>query len=40
LKGAADWLEYYRIFWEQSLDRLEAYLKDLQTKDKRRASKH
>jgi DNA-binding transcriptional ArsR family regulator len=40
LKGAVDWLEHYRIFWEQSLDRLEDYLKDLQTKDKRRASKH
>src|ERR1700760_3811126 len=40
LKGAADWLEHYRIFWEQSLDRLEVYLKDLQTKDKRRARKH
>jgi DNA-binding transcriptional ArsR family regulator len=39
-KGAADWLEHYRIFWEQSLDRLEAYLKDLQTEDKRRARKH
>src|SRR6201998_895403 len=22
LKGAADWLEHYRQFWEQSLDRL------------------
>src|SRR6202158_602177 len=22
LKGAADWLDHYRIFWEQSLDRL------------------
>ena len=40
LKGAADWLDHYRIFWEQSLDRLESYLKDLQTKDKRRARKH
>ena len=30
LKGAADWLEHYRIFWEQSLDRLEDYLKELQ----------
>src|SRR5277367_4006056 len=40
LKDAADWLEHYRVFWEQSLDRLETYLKDLQTKDKRRARKH
>lgn len=29
LKGAVDWMEQYRIFWEQSLDRLDAYLKTL-----------
>src|SRR5271169_5029164 len=29
LKDAADWLEHYRIFWEQSIDRLEGYLKEL-----------
>jgi DNA-binding transcriptional ArsR family regulator len=27
LKDAADWMEEYRVFWEQSFDRLEAYLK-------------
>src|SRR5450432_3002138 len=32
LKDAADWLEQYRRFWEQSLDRLEDYLGDLQGK--------
>jgi DNA-binding transcriptional ArsR family regulator len=26
LKEAADWLDFYRRFWNQSLDRLEAYL--------------
>lgn len=31
LKDATDWLERYRQFWEQSLDRLELYLKQLQT---------
>lgn len=31
LKDAADWLEHYRRFWEQSLDRLEDYLRELQT---------
>ena len=31
LKDAADWLEEYRRFWEQSLDRLEDYLRELQT---------
>lgn len=30
LKDAADWLDHYRRFWEESLDRLEAYLRDLQ----------
>jgi Predicted transcriptional regulators len=30
LKEAADWVDQYRVFWEQSLDRLDAYLKVLQ----------
>jgi DNA-binding transcriptional ArsR family regulator len=33
LKDAADWLEHYRRFWEQDLDRLEAYLAELQGKE-------
>jgi DNA-binding transcriptional ArsR family regulator len=32
LKDAADWLEQYRRFWEQSLDRLEEHLAELQGK--------
>ena len=36
LKGAADWLEHYRRFWDESFDRLEDYLKDLQGKGKQR----
>jgi DNA-binding transcriptional ArsR family regulator len=40
LKGAADWLEHYRSFWEHSLDRLEGYLKELQGKEKRRGRRH
>jgi DNA-binding transcriptional ArsR family regulator len=32
LKEAAEWLENYRRFWEQSFDRLDAYLKTLQAK--------
>ena len=40
LKGAADWLEEYRVFWDQSLDRLAAYLKELQAKEKPRGRKH
>ncbi len=27
LKEAVDWMEHYRVFWEQSLDRLDDYLK-------------
>jgi DNA-binding transcriptional ArsR family regulator len=30
LKEAVDWLEEYRQYWEQSFDRLEAYLQELQ----------
>ena len=35
LKDAADWLELYRRFWEQSFDRLGDYLDELQGKEKR-----
>lgn len=28
-KEVSDWLEQYRVFWEESLDRLDAYLKTL-----------
>ena len=34
LKDAADWLEEYRRFWEESFDRLEDYLRELQEKEK------
>jgi DNA-binding transcriptional ArsR family regulator len=27
LKDAANWMEQYRVFWEESFDRLDAYLK-------------
>lgn len=30
LKEVADWVEYYRRFWEQSFDRLSDYLRELQ----------
>lgn len=30
LRDVAGWIEYYRRFWEQSLDRLEAYLREVQ----------
>ena len=32
LKDVADFIEHYRLFWEQSLDRLEDYLHELQAK--------
>jgi DNA-binding transcriptional ArsR family regulator len=35
LKDADDWLEQYRRFWEGSFDRLEDYLRDVQTDQKR-----
>src|SRR5579862_3774700 len=33
LKEVADWVEEYRHFWEQSFDRLDDYLKEIQTKE-------
>jgi DNA-binding transcriptional ArsR family regulator len=30
LKEVADWVEHYRGFWEESLDRLDQYLKEVQ----------
>ena len=33
LKEAADWLDYYRKHWEESFDRLDSYLKQIQTKE-------
>jgi DNA-binding transcriptional ArsR family regulator len=35
LKDAAEWIEHYRQFWEESLDRLEDYLRELQIKEKK-----
>lgn len=39
LKDVADWMEQYRIFWEASFDRLEAYLKTVKTKEAKRKEK-
>src|SRR5271156_5776447 len=39
LKDASDWLESYRRFWEESFDRLEEYLRELQLKEKKNGSK-
>ncbi|MGZ5432868.1 MAG: ArsR/SmtB family transcription factor [Thermoanaerobaculia bacterium] len=40
LKDVAEWVEHYRRFWEESLDRLDAYLRELQKKEKRHARSH
>jgi DNA-binding transcriptional ArsR family regulator len=39
LKNAAKWLERYRRFWEQSFDRLDDYLRDLQEKERKHGRK-
>src|SRR5271155_614869 len=40
LKDVADWVENYRRFWEESFDRLDAYLAELKTKDNKEKKKH
>jgi DNA-binding transcriptional ArsR family regulator len=40
LKSAADWLDEYRRFWEQSFDRLDEYLKKLQADNPDKEKKH
>jgi DNA-binding transcriptional ArsR family regulator len=39
LKDAADWIEHYRAYWEESFDRLEDYLHEVQSKEKKHARK-
>jgi DNA-binding transcriptional ArsR family regulator len=36
LKDAVDWLEQYRLFWEQRLDRLDEYLQELKQQEKQK----
>jgi DNA-binding transcriptional ArsR family regulator len=35
LKNVADWVDYYRRFWEESFDRLDQYLRTLQDQEKK-----
>lgn len=35
LKEVANWVGYYRKFWEESFDRLDEYLRELQKKEKK-----
>jgi len=39
LKDVDDWLEKYRRFWTESFDRLDDYLRELQTKERKRGRK-
>lgn len=40
LQEAADFMEQYRKHWEQSLDRLDAYLQQLQAQEKKNGRKN
>jgi len=37
LKDVAGWIEHYRRFWDESFDRLDAYLMELKKKEKKHA---
>ncbi|KAM3095860.1 ArsR/SmtB family transcription factor [Phormidesmis sp. 146-12] len=39
LKDVADWLDHYRQFWDQSFDRLDEYLQELQAEEKTKISR-
>ena len=39
LKDVADWAERYRHVWEQRLDRLDVYLRELKAKEKKHGRK-
>ena len=36
LREAAIWLDHYREFWEQSFDRLDDYLREVQRKERKK----
>jgi len=35
LKDVADWVDHYRKFWQESFDRLDEYLKQVQAREKK-----
>ena len=39
LKDVSAWVEHYRRFWEQSFDRLDDYLRELTSKEKKHGRK-
>jgi DNA-binding transcriptional ArsR family regulator len=40
LKDVAEWVEYYRRFWEESFDRLDEYLRELKAKEGKQRKKN
>ncbi|SFI09613.1 ArsR/SmtB family transcription factor [Planctomicrobium piriforme] len=40
LKDAAEWMEQYRAFWEESFDRLDEYLKTVTAEKKAKGKKN
>jgi DNA-binding transcriptional ArsR family regulator len=40
IKDAVEWLEHHRKLWEERLDRLDEYLKEIQFKQKEKEKKH
>ena len=40
LKDASDWMETYRVYWEESFDRLGAYLKTVAPQPSRKGRRH
>ncbi len=40
LKDVSNWMEQYRVFWEESFDRLEQYLKTVTSKKKAKGKTH
>lgn len=40
LRQAADWIEEYRVFWEASFDRLDAYLKNVTARKKSKGKRN
>src|SRR5580698_7492090 len=40
LRDIADWVEHYRHFWEESFDRLEQYLQELQKDNAKKEKQH
>ena len=40
LKEVADWVDRYRRFWDESFDRLDDYLRELQEREKKHDKQH